>query len=98
MVANSQYHWQASHEQAIGRVCRRGQRQKVSIWRFLTANTIDVNILEDREERRLGWDGSKYSLMTVQEIAAKGLAEADCALRGVGFVGKAAGAGLRELE
>ena len=98
MVASTKYQWQSSYEQTIGRVCRRGQDQKVHIWHFVTANTVDVNILEDRTGRRLGLDGGKYSLMTVQEIAEKGLGEADCALRGVDFVGKAAGAGLSEVE
>ncbi|TFK48552.1 hypothetical protein OE88DRAFT_1664437 [Heliocybe sulcata] len=47
--------WYTSREtQAIGRIRRYGQEKKVFIWRFLTTNTIDMEIYEQRTGEKVG--------------------------------------------
>lgn len=43
----------AIETQAVGRVRRYGQSKKVHIYRFITLNTIDVDILEERIGEKL---------------------------------------------
>ncbi len=48
LLAPSKEIYKACETQAIGRVQRYGQNKHVKIWRFLSLNTIDVEIYEDR--------------------------------------------------
>ncbi|KZV96801.1 hypothetical protein EXIGLDRAFT_833373 [Exidia glandulosa HHB12029] len=48
LLAQSQEIYEACETQAIGRLRRYGQQKKVHIWRFLTRNTKDVEIFEQR--------------------------------------------------
>ncbi|KZT21583.1 hypothetical protein NEOLEDRAFT_1164553 [Neolentinus lepideus HHB14362 ss-1] len=45
--------WYTSREtQAIGRIRRYGQEKEVHVWRFLTTNTIDMEIFEQRTGKK----------------------------------------------
>ncbi|KAI0339611.1 hypothetical protein BDW22DRAFT_1335785 [Trametopsis cervina] len=48
LLATSQEQYVSCETQAIGRVRRYGQRKHVRVWRFLSLDTIDVKIYEDR--------------------------------------------------
>lgn len=48
LLAPSQEIYEACETQAIGRLRRYGQQKHVNIWRFLSMNTIDVQIYQDR--------------------------------------------------
>lgn len=48
LLTDSQEWYDASETQAIGRVKRYGQREHVHIWRFLSKNTIDTQIYQER--------------------------------------------------
>jgi len=54
LLTSSQYEYNACETQAIGRVRRYGQMNTVHIWRFLTMNSIDVEIWEERSGRKVG--------------------------------------------
>ncbi|KAI8823181.1 uncharacterized protein EV422DRAFT_394885 [Fimicolochytrium jonesii] len=49
LLTESQQEYTACETQAIGRVRRYGQEKCVHIWRFLTENTMDTQIFEERE-------------------------------------------------
>jgi len=53
LLAPSQEIYQANETQAIGRLRRYGQSKTVYIWRFLTKDTIDIDIYETRTGRKL---------------------------------------------
>lgn len=53
LLADSPGQYQAQETQAIGRVKRFGQKKHVYIHRFLTLDTIDVEIFEKREEEKI---------------------------------------------
>ncbi|KAF8446480.1 hypothetical protein BGX38DRAFT_1271075 [Terfezia claveryi] len=60
LLTSSQYEYNACETQAIGRVRRYGQMKTVHIWRFLTMNSIDVEIWEERSARKVtGLEGYK---------------------------------------
>ena len=69
LVIDTQFKYDSIHEQAIGRVYRRGQKKAVHIYHFLAARTIDVNILEDREGKILVRRGEKYVFLAESEVA-----------------------------
>ena len=48
LLAPSQEIYDACETQAIGRVRRYGQTKHVHIWRFLSTNTIDAQIYQER--------------------------------------------------
>lgn len=52
LLEPTQEEYVAKETQAIGRVRRFGQNKKVTIWRFLSANTIDTEIFEQRTGRK----------------------------------------------
>jgi SNF2 family DNA or RNA helicase len=52
LLADSQEQYDACETQAIGRLRRYGQIQHVHIYRFLTADTIDMEIFEQRRPKR----------------------------------------------
>jgi SNF2 family DNA or RNA helicase len=52
LLAPSQEIYQANETQAIGRLRRFGQAKTVYIWRFLTRDTIDVDIYEARTGKK----------------------------------------------
>jgi len=53
LLATSQEIYDACETQAIGRLRRYGQTKHVYIWRFLSTNTIDVEIFEQRTKRKV---------------------------------------------
>ncbi len=53
LLTATQEIYQANETQAIGRLRRYGQTKTVYIWRFLTKDTIDVDIYEARTGRKL---------------------------------------------
>ncbi|THH14984.1 hypothetical protein EW146_g5422 [Bondarzewia mesenterica] len=53
LLATSQEIYDACETQAIGRLRRYGQTSLVHIWRFLTTDTIDVEIFEQRTKRKV---------------------------------------------
>lgn len=48
LLAPSQEIYEACETQAIGRVRRYGQNKHVHVWRFLSTNSIDTQIYQDR--------------------------------------------------
>ena len=53
LLTTTQEIYDACETQAIGRVRRYGQKKLVHIWRFLSMNTIDVEIYEQRTKRKV---------------------------------------------
>jgi len=53
LLAQSQEIYDACETQAIGRLRRFGQTKLVHIWRFLTTDTIDVEIFEQRTKCKI---------------------------------------------
>ncbi|OBZ73756.1 hypothetical protein A0H81_06364 [Grifola frondosa] len=53
LLAPSQEIYNANETQAIGRLRRYGQVKHVNIWRFLSTNTIDVDIYEQRTKTKI---------------------------------------------
>jgi SNF2 family DNA or RNA helicase len=51
LLKRAQYEYEAQMAQAIGRVRRPGQKNVVCVYRFVSLDTIDVDILEHREHR-----------------------------------------------
>ncbi|KAH9913975.1 uncharacterized protein BXZ73DRAFT_92885 [Epithele typhae] len=53
LLAPTQEIYDACETQAIGRLRRYGQLKHVNIWRFISMNTIDVEIFEQRTGRKI---------------------------------------------
>ncbi|THH03097.1 hypothetical protein EW145_g6533 [Phellinidium pouzarii] len=53
LLTTTQEIYDACETQAIGRLRRYGQTKEVKIWRFLSTNTIDIEIFEQRTKRRV---------------------------------------------
>ncbi|PWZ01188.1 hypothetical protein BCV70DRAFT_159503 [Testicularia cyperi] len=53
LLKQEQQQYDATMTQAIGRCVRYGQLKKVFVWRLITLDTIDQEILEKREDRAL---------------------------------------------
>jgi site-specific DNA-cytosine methylase len=51
LLKRSQYEYEAQMAQTVGRVRRPGQRNEVWVYRFVSLDTVDVDILEHREHR-----------------------------------------------
>lgn len=51
LLRDSQYMYEATMAQAIGRARRHGQKQHIHVYRIAALHTIDVDILEHRERR-----------------------------------------------
>lgn len=51
LLEDSQYNYEATMAQAIGRVRRHGQKKQIYVYRIVALDTIDVDILEHRERR-----------------------------------------------
>jgi len=58
LLAPSKEIYKACETQAIGRLVRFGQGKHVYVWRFLTTNTIDEEIYEQRKEVTNNMDSS----------------------------------------
>lgn len=52
LLTDSQYSYDASMAQAVGRVRRPGQEKDIHVYRLVALDTIDVDILEHRERRK----------------------------------------------
>lgn len=50
LLAPSKEIYKACETQAVGRLVRYGQTKHVYVWRFITTNTIDEEIYEQRKE------------------------------------------------
>lgn len=53
LLSNTQQSYSASMTQCIGRAKRYGQRKTVHIYRFAALKTIEVDILQEREQKTL---------------------------------------------
>lgn len=51
LLRDTQYAYESTMAQAIGRVRRHGQQKEIHVYRLLALHTIDVDILEHRERR-----------------------------------------------
>lgn len=51
LLTDAQYDYEAQMAQAVGRVRRPGQTRDIHVYRFVSLDTIDVDILEHRERR-----------------------------------------------
>lgn len=51
LLRDSQYGYDSTMAQAIGRVRRHGQQKEIHVYRLVALDTIDVDILEHRERR-----------------------------------------------
>jgi hypothetical protein len=52
LLRDSQYGYESTMAQAVGRVRRHGQTRPIHVYRICALHTIDVDILEHREHRR----------------------------------------------
>lgn len=52
LLRDSQYGYDSTMAQAVGRVRRHGQKRLIHVYRICALHTIDVDILEHREHRR----------------------------------------------
>ena len=53
LLTTTQEIYDSCETQAIGRLRRYGQTNLVHIWRFLTTNTIDMEIYEQRTKKKI---------------------------------------------
>ncbi|EMC95652.1 hypothetical protein BAUCODRAFT_24680 [Baudoinia panamericana UAMH 10762] len=53
LLRDTQYGYDSTMAQAIGRVRRHGQQKTIYVYRVVAINTIDVDILQHRERRRI---------------------------------------------
>lgn len=53
LLTTTQEIYDACETQAIGRLRRYGQTKEVEIWRFLSTNTIDMEIYEQRTKKKV---------------------------------------------
>ncbi|KAI9846132.1 MAG: hypothetical protein M1838_001391 [Thelocarpon superellum] len=69
-LTTSQYAWDSSTTQAIGRARRYGQKKMVHIYRFVSLKTIDVDILESRAHQKLVRDAvGAFALVDLDRVA-----------------------------
>lgn len=52
-LTQTQYDYESTMVQAIGRAHRHGQQKTVSVYHFLVARTMDVNVIQERKGGRL---------------------------------------------
>ncbi|KUJ09785.1 uncharacterized protein LY89DRAFT_788039 [Mollisia scopiformis] len=50
---SAQNEYEATMKQAIGRCVRRNQEKEVHVYHYMTANTIDVDIIEKRKDKKV---------------------------------------------
>merc|ERR1712205_133429 len=50
LLTTSQYEYEASETQAIGRIRRYGQTRLVKVWRFLVKDSIDAEVFKQRTD------------------------------------------------
>ncbi len=85
LVAESQQKWTQQEAQAVGRVRRYGQTLEVKVHRFIVDNSIDSEIMEERERDYIGLvvhvDPNLSELTDTIEEAVSGAQEADPQLR-----------------
>ena len=51
--APSQYHYMSTKTQCVGRALRMGQKKDVWVYNILTLHTIEVDIFEHRDKKKL---------------------------------------------
>lgn len=64
LLCTTQYDYEATMAQAIGRVRRHGQKKEIHVYRVFALDTIDVDILEHRERRSTALVEKGMSQMT----------------------------------
>lgn len=64
LVTRTRHVYKSIMTQAIGRVLRIGQNKDVHVYYFVAEKTIDVNILQEREEKTLVTRGGECLLVT----------------------------------
>lgn len=65
LLTATDYEYQSSETQAIGRIRRYGQTRKVHIWRFMSEDTMDVEIYEGRTGEKRDSDSFKAKIYEV---------------------------------
>ncbi|KAI9877173.1 MAG: hypothetical protein M1830_004631 [Pleopsidium flavum] len=71
LLAETRHHYNSSMKQAIGRVVRYGQAKLVHIYRFLSLKTIDIDILQERTQKKLAKVNGRWGLYSESEIPEK---------------------------
>ena len=73
ILAQSQDEYDALDEQCVGRARRFGQMKMVYVYRFLSLKTIDVDILQNRNGKKLVKDGKggDYILKANSDLTEK---------------------------
>lgn len=69
MLTQTQYDYDSSMTQAIGRARRYGQTKHVHVYHLLMKRTIDVNIFQDRREKVLIERDGQPVLVFPNEVA-----------------------------
>lgn len=67
LLASSQHEYDSALTQAIGRARRFGQQNIVKIYHFLSLHTIDIQIIEDRSQKKAVFRIGTESLDMVAE-------------------------------
>ncbi|PGH06832.1 hypothetical protein AJ80_08105 [Polytolypa hystricis UAMH7299] len=70
LCARSQYDYTSGMAQAIGRSRRYGQQKHVHIYHFLTLNTIEVNIFEQRRQQHLAKRNKRFIPVSRDDLLA----------------------------
>ncbi|KAI9805360.1 MAG: hypothetical protein M1833_005813 [Piccolia ochrophora] len=68
LLTDSQYRYDSSMTQAIGRARRYGQNKVVHVYHFLSLKTIDVDILENKSRKKLVRVDESYELRKESDI------------------------------
>jgi hypothetical protein len=87
LVADSQHHYDAVMKQAIGRCDRSGQDQEVHVYHFMLAKTLEVNIWQARQGKKVVRENGVFMAITPDGKPGgwegPGLERAACGARGI---------------
>ena len=61
-LTSSQYEYDSSDHQCLARARRFGQLRHVSVYRFLSLKTIDVDVIQERTGQKLVENSGNFSL------------------------------------
>ena len=73
ILTESRDKYESAYLQAIGRARRHGQTRMVEVYHFVTLNTADINIVEERSGGRLAFRGDRLSLEHGAAVRRSGL-------------------------
>ena len=74
LLTESKHESESAYTQAIGRAKRFGQRSTVKVWHYLTLNTHEVNVFEERQGKKVGKmirEDERQSLAGITEFASR---------------------------